>query len=113
LVDVTAKMIIYEAFIEGSLEAPKHLARRVHDLYFEPNTRSFGCERSGVFPTRSHPHSRSSIPSHNSRPQRNWDHSWKLAFHGRSKTGSTIRCAKLFKWVSDDHSRESRYPVIG
>src|SRR6516164_2590875 len=31
---VTAKMIIYQAFIEGKLEVPKHLARRVHDLYF-------------------------------------------------------------------------------
>jgi hypothetical protein len=34
LTDVTAKMIIYEAFIESELEAPKHLARRVHDYYF-------------------------------------------------------------------------------
>jgi hypothetical protein len=36
LMDVTAKVVIYEAFIEGKLEAPKHLARSVHDLYFEP-----------------------------------------------------------------------------
>ena len=36
LTDVTAKMVIYEAFIEGRLEAPKHLARSVHDLCFEP-----------------------------------------------------------------------------
>ncbi len=36
LTDVTAKVIIYEAFVEGKLEAPKHLARSVHDLYFEP-----------------------------------------------------------------------------
>jgi len=41
LVDVTAKMIIYEAFIEDHLEAPKHLARRVHDLYFEPKYEEF------------------------------------------------------------------------
>ena len=27
LVDVTAKMLIYEAFIVGSLEAPKHRSR--------------------------------------------------------------------------------------
>ena len=33
--DVTAKVAIYEAFVEGKLEAPKHLARAVHDLYFE------------------------------------------------------------------------------
>src|ERR1700739_1417776 len=30
LTDVTAKMVIYDAFVEGKLEAP------VHDLYFEP-----------------------------------------------------------------------------
>ncbi len=34
LTDVTAKVVIYEAFVEGRLEAPKHLARSVHDLYF-------------------------------------------------------------------------------
>jgi hypothetical protein len=35
LTDVTAKVVIYEALVEGRLEAPKHLARTVHDLYFE------------------------------------------------------------------------------
>jgi len=33
LTDVTAKVVIYEAFVEGKLEAPKHLARAVHDLH--------------------------------------------------------------------------------
>ena len=41
LTDVTAKVVIYEAFIEGKLEAPKHLARTVHDLYFEPKFEEF------------------------------------------------------------------------
>src|SRR2546427_11975444 len=36
LTDVTAKVVIYEAFVEGRLEAPKHLVRTVHDLYFNP-----------------------------------------------------------------------------
>jgi hypothetical protein len=36
LTDVTAKVVIYQAFVEGKLEAPKHLAWTVHDLYFEP-----------------------------------------------------------------------------
>jgi hypothetical protein len=35
LADVTAKVVIYEAFVEGKLPALKHLARAVHDLYFE------------------------------------------------------------------------------
>jgi hypothetical protein len=30
-----------KAFVEGKLEAPKHLARTVHDLYFEPKYEEF------------------------------------------------------------------------
>jgi hypothetical protein len=41
LTDVTAKVVIYEAFVEGKLEAPKHLAHSVHDLYFEPRYEEF------------------------------------------------------------------------
>jgi hypothetical protein len=41
LTDVTAKVVIYEAFVEGRLEAPKHFARTVHDLYFEPKYEDF------------------------------------------------------------------------
>ena len=31
-----AKLLIYQAFIEEETGFPKHLARRVHDLYFQP-----------------------------------------------------------------------------
>jgi hypothetical protein len=31
-----AKLLIYQAFIEDDSGFPKHLARRVHDLYFQP-----------------------------------------------------------------------------
>ena len=41
LTDITAKVVIYEAFVEGKLEAPKNLARTVHDLYFEPKYEEF------------------------------------------------------------------------
>ncbi len=41
LSNVTAKMIIYQAFIEGDLDVPRHLARRVHDCYFEPSHEEF------------------------------------------------------------------------
>jgi len=37
----TAKLIIYRAFIEGDLQAPKHLAGVVHDLYFDPKYEEF------------------------------------------------------------------------
>ena len=36
-----AKMTIYRAFIEGDLEVPRHLARRVHELYFTPQHKEF------------------------------------------------------------------------
>jgi len=41
LPDVTANVVIYEAFVEDRLEAPEHLARTVHDLYFEPKYEEF------------------------------------------------------------------------
>jgi hypothetical protein len=41
LTDVTPKVVIYEAFVEGRLEAPKHLAHTMHDLYFEPKYEDF------------------------------------------------------------------------
>ncbi len=41
LTDVTAKVVIYEAFVEGELEAPRYLARTVHDLYFERKYEEF------------------------------------------------------------------------
>jgi len=31
-----AKLVIYQAFIEGELDVPRHLARQTHDLYFNP-----------------------------------------------------------------------------
>jgi len=39
LSDVTAKVVIYEAFVEG--KPPKHLAPTAHDLYFEPKYEEF------------------------------------------------------------------------
>lgn len=41
LSDIVAKLTIYRAFIEGGLQIPKHLARQVHDLYFDPQTEEF------------------------------------------------------------------------
>ena len=32
----SAKLLIYQAFIEEESGFPKHLARRVHELYFQP-----------------------------------------------------------------------------
>lgn len=39
--DGAAKLVIYRPFIEGDLEVPRQLARRVHELYFEPQYPEF------------------------------------------------------------------------
>ena len=44
LTDVTAKVVIYEAFVECKLEAPKHLARTVHDLILRADVRRIPAE---------------------------------------------------------------------
>jgi hypothetical protein len=41
LSDVDAKIVIYQAFIEGGLEVPRHLARIVHERYFNPSHEDF------------------------------------------------------------------------
>ena len=41
LSDASAKLVIYRAFTEGELEAPRHLDRKVHDLYFNPEKEEF------------------------------------------------------------------------
>jgi hypothetical protein len=39
--DESAKLVIYQAFVQGELDVPKHLARPVHDLYFNPQVEDF------------------------------------------------------------------------
>ena len=41
LTDVTAKVVICEAFMEGKLETPKHLAHTVYDLYSDRKDEEF------------------------------------------------------------------------
>jgi hypothetical protein len=41
LSDEAAKLFIYRPFIEGQLEVPKHLARVVHNHYFDPQHEEF------------------------------------------------------------------------
>ena len=41
LTDTAAKLIIYQAFVEGELEVPRHLARAVHGNYFQPAHEDF------------------------------------------------------------------------
>ena len=41
LTDVTARLVIYRAFIEAELDVPRHLAPAVHDAYFSPQHEEF------------------------------------------------------------------------
>jgi len=41
ITDDTAKLVIYRAFVEGAFEAPRHLARNVHEDYFNPKFDEF------------------------------------------------------------------------
>lgn len=41
LSDVSAKLLIYRAFVEAELDVPHHLDRRIHDLYFNPREEEF------------------------------------------------------------------------
>lgn len=41
LTDSQAKLVIYRAFVEEQLDAPKHLVKDVHRLYFDPQHEEF------------------------------------------------------------------------
>jgi len=41
ITDDQAKLVIYRAFVQGQLPAPKHLAGRVHEFYFNPRWPDF------------------------------------------------------------------------
>jgi uncharacterized protein DUF932 len=41
LTDVDARQVIYEAYIEGALQVPRHLARPTHEAYFNPPHEEF------------------------------------------------------------------------
>jgi hypothetical protein len=41
LSDVSAKLVIYRAFIECELDVPKYYGRLVHDIYFNPTIEEF------------------------------------------------------------------------
>jgi len=93
LTDVTAKVVIYEAFVEGKLEAPKHRARTVHDLYFEPKYEEFRprtiWSRSNAFTSAF----RNWIPFLSSGRQQTSESSWTLASRSRSKLRLAARAA--------------------
>jgi hypothetical protein len=82
---VTAKVVIYEAFVEGKLEAPKHLARTVHDPVLRAEVRGIpGRGQSGVSRMHSLRRSRNWSPFHSLRRQPSWASTWKPGSRSRS-----------------------------
>ena len=102
LTDVTAKVVICEAFVEGRLEAPKYLARTGMISTSSQSTKNSGHGGFGVFPMRSHRHLRNWIPSHNSMRLPSWTNFWKPGSHnrsscaGRSSPPLPIECSTEF-----------------
>ena len=94
-----AELTIYRAFIEGDLEVPKHLARRVHALYFNPQPEESHHGRCGAFQTHLLRPSRNWIRFRNSRLQRNWGSVWKLGSRGRSSEAWRQQPSRCFAVV--------------
>ena len=91
--DVTAKVVIYEAFVEGKLEAPRHLARSVHDLYFEPKYEEFQSRTIVASRMLLRRGSKNSIRSRNSGRLRSWGSFWRR--------GSRKRLSGAWRYRSD------------
>ena len=53
LTDVTAKVVIYEAFVDGKLEAPNISHARFKTCISNRSTRNSSLGRSGAYPTPS------------------------------------------------------------
>jgi hypothetical protein len=84
LTDVTAKVAIYEAFVEGRLEAPKHLARSVHDLYFEPKYEEFRPRTIWSLSNAFTSAFKELDPVPQFKATTSWANSWKPGSHNRS-----------------------------
>jgi hypothetical protein len=95
LTDVTAK-VIYEAFVEGKLEAPKHLPRTVHDLYFEPKYEEFRPRTIWSLSNAFTSAFKELDPIPQSRRRPSWGNSLKLGFHTRSSPRGAVSTAPPF-----------------
>jgi len=95
LTDVTAKVVIQEAFVEGKLEAPNTSPAACMTSTSSPSMRSSNREQSGVSPTRSLRPSRNWIRFRNSGRQPSWANSSKPGSHNRSSFAGRPRSAAL------------------
>jgi hypothetical protein len=90
LTDVTAKVVIYEAFVDGKLEPPNIWRGRFTICTSNRSMRNSGRERCGASRTRSLRRSRNSTQSRSSSRQPSWANSWRPGFHNHSSLRSGI-----------------------
>jgi len=72
------------AFVEGKLEAPKHLARTVHDLYFEPKYEEFKSRTTWSLSNALTSALKELDPIPHSKPLRSSASFWRRGSHSRS-----------------------------
>ena len=72
ITDDTARLILYSAFVDGKLEAPRSLLPEVHRLYFEPQYPEFSARTMWSLRTPSPAPSKSSILCRSLRRRPNW-----------------------------------------
>ena len=82
---VAVRTVIYEAFVEGGLQAPKRLARTVPDLYFDPKLRGvpMADDLESLEPAYFGVKQLDPIPLFKAIASR--ANSWKPTFHSRSR----------------------------
>jgi len=117
LTPVSAKVVIYEAFVEGKLEAPKHLARTVHDLYFEPKYEEFRSRTIWSLSNAFTSAFKELEPIPNLRQQRSWESSWGVGSHrlfdDARRCRPDRRCV-IAPFFQNDHEKHvARVSAIG
>jgi hypothetical protein len=101
-----AKVVIYEAFVEGRMEAPKHLAHTVHDLYFEPRYEEFRrtiWSLSNAFTSAF----KELEPIPQFKARQSWKNFWKAGSHSRSRFEGAVSGADR-SFLSSERCGEDR-----
>jgi hypothetical protein len=81
--DEGAKLIFYNAFIDGALDAPRSLLPEVHRLYFEPEYSEFSARTMWSLSNPSPARSRSSTQFRSSRRRPSWVAFWLNCRHSQ------------------------------
>jgi hypothetical protein len=84
LTEVTAKEVIYEAFVEVTYEAPKKIARTVHDLLLGPKYKEFRSRTIWSLSKAFTSTSKEVAPIPRSRRRQSWESSWRPGSRGGS-----------------------------